>query len=146
LYGKKSMSLTLALALALQPALPPAARPPAPVQRPSWRQFIGSPGSGSTMYVDMASVRRTGDIALTTLYLINDAPTDAGIKSMVMMLDINCRAHNALLVEAHGYTANGDYVNGSQYSRTGRVPQDSAPGSDDARLEQWVCAAPPARP
>jgi len=139
------MSLILAFALAMQPAVPPAARPPAPVQRPSWRLFLGGPGSGATMYVDMASVRRTGDIALTTLYTINDAPTEAGIKSMMMMVDINCSAHNALLVEAHAYTATGDYVNGSQYGRAGRVPQNAAPGSDDARLEQWVCAVP-ARP
>lgn len=131
--------MMLALAAFLQPGQP------APAHAPSWRLFLGSADS-TAIYVDMAGVRRVGDVANTPMYHINAVPTPEGLKSMTMRLEINCRNHTSLLVEAYAYDANGAYLNGASYGTAGRVPRTAAPGSDDARLEQWVCAVPPARP
>lgn len=133
------MTIMLALAAFLQPA------PTAPVQTPNWRLFLGGSGTGSTIYVDMAGVGRAGDLADTPVHLINDAPTADGIKSMSMRLQIDCRNHTSILTEAYAYGANGAYLNGASYGTIGRTPRAAAPGSDDARLEQLVCAVRPAR-
>lgn len=131
--------MMLALAMLLQ------APPTAPTRTPNWRMFLGGAGTGSIIYLDMASVRRTGDTANAWLHLINDSPTADGIKSMSMQLSIDCQNHTSLLLEAYAYGPTGAYVNGASYGTIGRVPRTAAPGSDDARLEQMVCTAAPAR-
>lgn len=111
--------------------------PVAPVVGPDW-EVIDSDGASKT-YIDPAGSTRQGDVARVRLVAVNDAVNVQGVKSALVVVEIDCRTGAGGMIEGRRYRADGTQLDGGPIPPEERSTRIPAAGSREAHLVARTC-------
>jgi hypothetical protein len=135
--------MAAALAQAQAPAPDPcnaAGTSAPPSQCRHWRSVWTDPYG--EMYVDPASVARTGNSFIMTMRRMSRADDSQGARSMIATMRFDCARRETTMLHVTLYNARGVILRDSDMG--GEVAQPTAPGTNSNRLMDEYCPARPA--